>query len=137
VKSIIVIILICISFHILADDEFECELHGRVKYILDKNEIIESADYCIQEITGHIISKSCYGEKSKCQALAASGVHIERGRLTSEFGTPVFKVCRIVGGSPQIFSYFKSGKWIEISRCLFPDKSFIDNDFLYRRQKIE
>lgn len=86
-----------------------------------------------------IEEKICYGEEVvnftslSCKKQKCSAFKFPKRFYISEFlgpmGTPGFKLCREVGGSPEIVEIFVGGLWYRTDRCLFKD-GFVDTDSL-------
>lgn len=87
----------------------------------------ESSDYCFNDDKTVLLSKNC--QQKKCQAFEDKR-KFKIGELFSQIGKPSFKLCRELGGQPEIVEFFVQNQSYKLDRCLFKDGSFTDSDFL-------
>ena len=94
---------------------------GKIQYILDKKKVEKKASYCFKVNTPQIESLSCVVD---CEAKQFKTF---KKRFSGNIGSPGFKLCaKGYLGRPQILKYWDRSKWVNTSRCIFEDKSFID-----------
>jgi hypothetical protein len=87
----------------------------------------ESADYCFNGDKTVLLSKNC--QQKKCRAFEDKR-KFKISELLSQIGKPSFKLCRELGGQPEIIEFFVEGQPFKLDRCLFKDGSFSDSDYL-------
>jgi hypothetical protein len=107
---------------------------GKIKYTYKQKEKIEVVDMC-EDINGlgeFVYSPDCKG--LECKVLKDPFKRpVNLKKYSSSIGSPGFKVCRELKGSPQIIKYqFKSKAWKQDSRCIFNKKSFVSNAILMK-----
>ncbi|AFY00794.1 hypothetical protein Bdt_1094 [Bdellovibrio bacteriovorus str. Tiberius] len=51
-------------------------------------------------------------------------------QFLSDTGKPSFKLCRKLGGKPELLDFQAATKTYKLDRCLFKDASFVDTDTL-------
>jgi hypothetical protein len=119
-----------------AYSQWDC-LSGKLRYLLDRKTIEESARYCVDTSKNHIVSENCVKTKDKpCSALKSGRVPFDFDDFNSPFGSPGFKFCLVNQGQPQIFEYSIDNKWKSSSRCIFKnDNSYSDIDFMIGKAK--
>lgn len=81
---------------------------------------------CYGEDIANFTSASC--KKQKCSAYKAPKRYYMHEFL-GPMGTPGFKLCREVGGTPEIVEIFVGDLWHRTDRCVFKD-GFVDTDSL-------
>jgi hypothetical protein len=90
---------------------------------------------CVSSDGIHLYSESCLKSVEKCMAPALKALPPpdERPAETQTgFGSPGFRRCREVGGTPRFAEYRIGGNWKMIASCfLLGDKLILDNDTLY------
>lgn len=107
---------------------------GEIKYVHNKNDIIQKMEFCVDTTDNgkFVFSKNCSG--SACKALSdPSSKPIDLRKYKSSIGSPGFKVCRELGGQPQLYFYRFDSKeeWQDDSRCIFSEKEFVSNALLF------
>lgn len=125
-------VLLILLFSLPAYSAEKCE-QGEVRYIHNKKSISQKLKFCVEETNrgSFVLSDSCSGKACKLlENPAARPVDLTSYKGT--VGSPGFKVCRELGGQPQIFEYkFNSAEdWTKDSRCIFSEKDFVSNDVL-------
>lgn len=83
--------------------------------------------YCYNKDKTLLVSKSC--EFKNCEAFA-SEKRFELQDLQSPLGKPGAKACYELGGNVELLEFQADGELHKLDRCLFPDGSFADTDFL-------
>lgn len=117
--------LFLFSFAIFASD---C-LPAKIKIINLQKEVVSQETICflppsINRIT-YIVSESC--AKKKCEILQRKKRPLIIKNYMKNFGSPGFKLCDALGGSPQIFEYLiKKDSFQNTERCLFGKKDFVE-----------
>lgn len=107
---------------------------GVIEYIDDRKTVKENLTFCVEqdELGSYLYSLSCKAKQCKpLTEFAMDSIDISKGR--SDIGSPYFKLCRELGGRPQIIS-FSLGKIenYKTDRCLFGEDTFISNDLLMK-----
>jgi hypothetical protein len=87
----------------------------------------ESSNYCFNGDKTVLLSKNC--QQKKCRAFEDKR-KFKISLLVSQIGKPGFKLCRELGGQPEIVNFFVQNRSYKLDRCLFKDGSFADSDFL-------
>lgn len=104
---------------------------GVIQYLDEGKEIVERKRFCLEdsELNKFIYSESCKGRA--CKPLTDFALEtIELGGR-HDIGSPLFKLCREIGGSPQIITFsFDKVEDYKGSRCLFKDGTFVSNGLL-------
>ena len=59
----------------------------------------------------------------------------KKSEIINPIGSPGFKICNQIKGSPQIIEIWNSKEWLSSDRCIFLDGSFIDNGSLMKKIK--
>jgi hypothetical protein len=96
---------------------------GKIKYTFEKKSQEESTAYCFDKERDMLYSFYCFQNKD-CQA---KKFRKNDYSFDSESGSPGFKLCQwFYLGIPQLIEYWDGKHWVSSSRCIFPDKSFID-----------
>ncbi|MBL7545302.1 MAG: hypothetical protein JNL11_15900 [Bdellovibrionaceae bacterium] len=88
---------------------------------------MEKLQYCFNEEKTILLSKNC--QTKKCSAFDYP-YKFKIDQLLSEMGKPSFKLCREIGGKPELLEFYVDNKPYKLDRCLFNDGSFVDTDFL-------
>lgn len=105
---------------------------GEIRYKYFGELKLEKAQYCYNDSKTELQSQSCF--EGKCQLIEDFKVktrEVDYYSLGSQYGTPGFKLCKIIGGLPQVVEFRVSGEWFALDRCLQgSDKSFIDTGLL-------
>lgn len=108
----------------LNNSALEC-IDADIKYTFNKKVIKEVLPLCYSEST--FFSKNC--KDKKCLALNVLEKSIDKTNLISTVGSPLFEVCRRLGGAPKLFSINIKNQWKDSSYCYYEkDKSFISLD---------
>jgi len=91
---------------------------------------LSMSKYCTNNESTILIGYTC--RSKSCDALNKK-IMLDDGTLYSEVGKPGFKLCRELGGDPQIVEFLVSKRWYKLDRCLFvSDGSFIDTGTLMK-----
>lgn len=110
---------------------------GSIRYIHNKKIKKENIVFCIDQDKRDkfIYSKNCKGLMCD-QVKEPWRKGIDLGKYPSSVGSPGFKVCRELGGSPQIIEFqINDGEWNQSSRCMFNNKTFVSNNLLIKLWK--
>jgi hypothetical protein len=128
----ILLLFICfISTSVIsAELEIEqCISNGKMKYILNKKEIIIYENFCFNNDRNILISKNCYHNQA-CIALKFRNI-ANQNLFNKGIGTPGFNLCYQLNGIPQILDFNDGKNWFHLDRCQFKqDGSFIDTGSL-------
>ena len=121
--------LLFISAFIVAKPLLAAEcFNGKLRYIAFFKVQIIQAKYCTNRDRTALYSLSC--KNKNCDAFKQIFT-INEDALYSEVGKPGFRLCREVGGDPQIIEFSANKKWYKLDRCLFTsDDSFVDTGTL-------
>lgn len=122
-NSTLAILLFALNAHALT-----CE-SGKIRSFTNFEEKINEAEYCYNTDFNELYSKSC--ESQKCSAFESQGVFVAKDLKTHGFGTPGFKLCRLLNGKPEIVDFWANGDWQHLDRCNFED-GFVDTGVLYK-----
>lgn len=125
-QSKIIFLLMLTSFRI---DAAEVCKSGEIRYMHNKKYVSNVQSFCHEG--NQIYSLSCKGKN--CDFLQAPEKRpVDISSTNPTVGSPGFKVCRALGGQPQIFEYrFSDQKdWTEDSRCIFGKDEFVSNDMI-------
>lgn len=115
--------------------QLSCQANGKIKYIYKGEEKMEVAGYCFSADHSYLLSPGC--QNQPCAALSGSLPKIPDSDLAGSLGSPGFKLCRKVGGEPQLLEYFDGEKWWSADRCLFArDGSFVDTGILVKKRSL-
>lgn len=131
--SLLIFLLAIFSVGLMAKEK--CS-EGTIQYIYKKKKIEKKLSFCFDEDKRdkYIYSKNCKGLKCK-QLLIPEKRPVNIKQYKSSIGSPGFKVCRELGGSPQIIKYSFGKKWNQSSRCIFDDSTFASNNLLLKLWK--
>ncbi len=100
---------------------------GRISQVEFGKIKVESSNYCFNSDKTVLLSRNC--QQKKCRAFEDKR-RFKIGELLSEVGKPSFRLCRELGGQPEIIEFFVEDQPYKLDRCLFKDGSFADSDFL-------
>lgn len=124
--------IIIISFFSLCDAKEICST-GEISYIFKQKKVIQNLEFCFDKDKrdNYIYSKNCMGLSCK----EVQNPH-EKPLILSKYkhsiGSPGFKVCRELGGSPQIINFKIKNESHQGSRCIFNDTTFVSNNLLMK-----
>lgn len=118
-------LLLAVSFATQAQ-ELTC-VSGKISQVEFGKTKEESSDYCFNGDKTVLLSKNC--QQKKCKVFEDKR-RFRVGELLSQIGKPSFRLCREVGGQPEIIEFFVERKPYKLDRCLFKDGSYSDSDFL-------
>lgn len=124
--SKIIFLLIVSSFQVGAEEV--CK-NGEIRYMHNQKYVSNVQRFCMEK--NKVYSLGCKG--NKCDFLQSPEKRpVDISQSNSTLGSPGFKVCRALGGQPQIFEYrFSDQKdWTEDSRCIFGKDEFVSNDMI-------
>lgn len=102
---------------------------GKIRSFTNFEEQVTEAEYCYNSDFNELYSKSC--ENQKCSAFVSQKVFVAKDLKTHGFGTPGFKLCRLLNGKPEIIDFWANGEWQHLDRCNFED-GFVDTGTLYQ-----
>ena len=110
-------------------------VNGKIKWFKMGKEKYEKRSYCLfsYQDQSFFISKSCYQEPCLAKQEIKKPIFVKD--YYSEYGTPVFKLCKALLGTPHIMSYQWKGEWIASNRCVFKDSSYVQGAYLLIRWK--
>ncbi len=106
-----------------------CVAEGKIRFALASGDFeIRKSAYCTN--TGHwvLISQSCIRDLVECRkairrhaeaSARESLLGAERVQFGGDYGTPGFKLCRDLGGSPRFLEFFDAGAWHSTDACFF------------------
>jgi len=109
---------------------------GNISYYLNNKKISTDEKFCFDqdERSKYIYSQDCTG--LKCKILKNPEERpVSLLGYKSSIGSPGFKVCRELGGTPQIVEYKLKEHQGKIDRCIFSEKTFVSNDLLMKLWK--
>ena len=106
--------------------EFSC-VSGNLRQVEFGKIKTESAEYCFNKDQTILISKNC--QSMTCEAFKGNRKY-RIDELLSQMGKPAFKLCRNLGGQPELVEFSVSNRFYKLDRCLFRDGSFVDTDYL-------
>lgn len=114
-------------------EEFECLSGGKLRFLALGSRHEESSSYCFDKTRSLFLSRSCH--ERECAAKKAKGCEVPAEKLRGEVGTPGFKLCKAVGGEPQILEFHDGKKWWSMDRCLFlADGSYMDTGLMIQQR---
>lgn len=113
-----------LSFGVFAS-EFKCT-KGTISQIADSKEVKETSHFCYNRDHTRLVSHGC--QKFECVPNKSVGKFSD---YYSEIGTPGFKICRKLGGEPEIIEFFVDGKSYSLDRCLFKEE-YVNVGFLIK-----
>ena len=123
-NSILVVMLLNSGFSYAQD--YPC-ISGKISQLEFGKIKSEKAEYCFNEDKTVLISKGC--QSMNCNAFKGLRKYkIEE--LFSSMGKPGFKLCRELGGQPQIIDFYVDNHPYKLDRCLFSDGEFVDTGYL-------
>ena len=108
----------------------ECK-NGAIKFYNDGVPKIEMLPICFKKIGNQnaLISEKCL--MGSCLATQQQKAPIVFTKYSMQ-GNPSFRLCKAVGGNPQLIEYKTEDiGFTSYNRCLFPDGSFVQTDYLY------
>ncbi|MGE5086430.1 MAG: hypothetical protein ACM3MG_09040 [Bacillota bacterium] len=105
-----------------------CE-SGKIRSFTDFQEKVTESEYCYNSDFNELYSKSC--ENQKCSAFESQQVFVAKDLKTHGFGTPGFKLCRLLNGKPEIIDFWANEEWQHLDRCNFED-GYVDTGALYK-----
>ncbi|MBP9681304.1 MAG: hypothetical protein KBD76_07860 [Bacteriovorax sp.] len=102
---------------------------ARIKMINFQKEVITQEVICFlppaSNRNTYIVSESCV--EKKCEILKREKKPIIINHYMKNFGSPGFKLCDALGGSPQIFEFqVNTDKYLSTERCLFGENDFVE-----------
>ena len=110
----------------------EC-IDGKIKHIFHNKEIITNENYCYDLESDMLYSSDPCADGKICISKDLEPIDFKTSELNFEIGSPGFKICEKYNGTPQIIEFWAETKWKPSSRCIFSDKSFIDNSSLAQK----
>lgn len=125
--SIKFLLALLLPINVSATD-LECDTSQIRALVFGRTET-STATFCTNEMRTNLFSKNC--QKNHCAALAAASRRIDISQLNTEVGKPGFKLCRLLGGKPELIEFLFRNTWYRLDRCLFDsDQSFVDTGTL-------
>ncbi len=106
--------------------DYRC-VEGEIRQTVQGIENVRKSSYCYAMDMSEIVSKNC--RKQNCSAYRV-GKRYYAKELLSRNGTPGFRLCRELGGEPEILSFLAEDTFHETDRCAFPDGAFVSTDSL-------
>ncbi len=82
------------------------------------------------------VSKNCKDKYNQCHALMREE-DIKVKNAFSEIGSPGFKLCYALNGSPQIFTFTKGDEQEETDRCILANGIWIEIPLLMKVKNIK
>ncbi|EQC47592.1 hypothetical protein [Bacteriovorax sp. Seq25_V] len=131
-KIILILMAIVLNFSLRA----EICGKGEITYFDTGKKISNSLSFCFDkdERSEFIYSKDC--SKLKCKVLQnPKDRPVALMRYKSSIGSPGFKVCRELGGTPQIVEFSLKQNTGKLGRCIFTNQTFVSNDLLMKLWK--
>ena len=90
-----------------AASPMNCTKEGKIRHRYNGKMRVEAAKYCVDSSKTRLFSIDC----KKCRMEDHDFDFIDLSDLMGTVGSPGFKLCRRVGGQPQIVSFLFNGKW--------------------------
>ena len=87
----------------------------------------ESAGICYNNDKTALVSKNCL--ERKCSVFQ-NPARYSISEFMGDIGKPGFKLCRKIGGKPELIEFSIEKKFYKLDRCLFPDGNFSDTSLL-------
>jgi len=112
----------------------EC-IEGKIKHTFQNKEVISNENYCYELDSVMLMSSDPCADGKICQNRELGTIELKMDDSASEMGSLGFKVCEKYKGIPQIIEFWAANEWHSSSRCIFDDKSFIDNSTLSQKVK--
>jgi hypothetical protein len=109
---------------------------SQIEYIEDQKKVAVYTELCVsKDERGQLFySKNC--AQMNCSILKKESLKfISLEEYEPSIGSPGFKVCRELGGLPQIIDYNFKDQWHQGSRCIFDKDTFVSNDLLIKLWK--
>lgn len=106
-------------------NEITCST-GKVRQTTNGKTYQEAVEFCTNDTKNIFLSRSCLDKKCSPYKIKRKYSYSD---LFSENGKPGFKLCRNLGGEPQIIFFEVSNRFYKLDRCIFSD-GFIDTGFL-------
>jgi hypothetical protein len=108
-----------------------CIRAGKLRYRDEKKEKSARAAYCRIAVDSsdrrYWVSEAC--RALDCKPLAEPRMPVRLPKESSQIGTPGFKLCLLLKGTPQLVEYF-DGTWKENDRCIFSETEFVETSLL-------
>ncbi|MNJ94881.1 hypothetical protein D3C87_125840 [compost metagenome] len=96
----------------------------KVEFGIVKNEALE---FCTNSDKNVFLSKSC--RDKKCTAFQKNKKYA-LSEVMSPMGNPGFKMCRLLGGEPEIIEFYVKKVPYKLDRCFFKNGDFADTSSL-------
>lgn len=119
------IILNLIIFNAWADDLI-CS-KGNIIYTEYQEDKIIKSEFCYNDEKTILLSKKC--KDHKCDAFKNQNT-FPIDEFLGETGKPGFKLCRKLGGKPQIIKFSVKKDLFKLDRCIFNDGEYADTGYL-------
>jgi hypothetical protein len=130
-----ILLITLISLKIFANNCFGRN-EGKIRFINNGSQVVESAEYCTIRDGKEIIMKKCTYDRILCMSTSIIQKSVEVSNINSDIGNPLFKVCHTLGGSPKIIEFWNGKGWKKSSICTFKDKSYIGLNEFYSHQNV-
>lgn len=125
------LIMLFIFFNTLVANAEDCVL-AKTKIIYEGKSQIENEVLCTKRTNEKMlfyVSKSC--AEDRCDILTMPKHKLEIKNYKSLTGSPGFKLCEALSGTPQIFEFNITNKnWQVSERCFFNQKDFVEISLL-------
>lgn len=112
----------------------EC-IEGKIKHTFQNKEVITNENYCYELDSVMLMSSDPCADGKVCQNRELESINLKLDESTSDMGSLGFKICEKYNGTPQIMEFWAANEWHSSSRCIFSDKSFIDNSSIAQKVK--
>ncbi|MBC7427809.1 MAG: hypothetical protein H7336_04295 [Bacteriovorax sp.] len=127
--------ILFLSAIVMSSAYAEC-VDGKIKYQVKGKEVIHMESYCYDsDLQIFMSSRPCV--KKDCQSKNLGTIDVKISEIAGERGSLGFKICEKFHGTPQIIEYWGKNNWVQSSRCLFSDGSFIDTASLSQKVKYQ
>lgn len=127
-SRLVVLMLVIHGESALAKEALRCGLTlvRHRAYGIVKEEKVQA---CINNNGTALYSANC--QKAACLEKYKNR-HLPRLKgYSSTLGSPTFRLCRDLGGRPQVIDFKFGSQWHPLDRCLLDDKTFVDSGTLY------
>lgn len=113
-------LILFLSFEVYGSER-QCVV-GLISQVQNAKIVEEKSHFCFNKDKTEFVSYGC--QKFECVHIVAP-VYLEK--FLSEFGAPGAKICRHLGGAPEIIEFHVEGAAYKLDRCLLKNE-FINTD---------
>lgn len=114
-------IFLSLSAAFAGEEKLTCLKEGKLRSLYNGKVTESVTAYCFNKDKNMLISPGF--DKTR----------ITRKKIGHKMiSSPGFEACFAFQGKPELLEFEVEGKWYELDRCVFRDKSFIDNGWLYQ-----